>query len=160
MRPYAPRRIRHHGVRTSDGWSLKLYSVVYDRSRPLDWDGFEPALRLAETSLPHPDPARGRPGLGFLIAHQGLTGDYVVLAWWDRENEMPLRVWVRSDRADWHAAADDESVCVWDLEIVWAERGAWIECMLGAGGPRPADYLERVAPPRCGDDEALAAEGV
>jgi hypothetical protein len=100
-------------------------------------------------ALPEPDPAAGRPGLGILIAHQGLTGDYTVLAWWDSENELPIRVWVRrdgeSDRG-WRPAQGGESVCVWDLEILAAERDAWVDTMMSSAGPDPAAYRERVAP--------------
>ena len=61
----------------------------------VDWAAFEAGLKLAEAELPQPAEAAGRPGLGFLIAHQGRTGDYVVLGWWDHENELPLRVFLR-----------------------------------------------------------------
>ena len=104
MEPFAPRRIRSHGLRGPRGWQLKLYSVLYG-SGPLDWAAFEPGLQLAEAELPQPAEAAGRPGLGFLIAHQGRTGDYVVLAWWDHENELPLRVFLRRVRTEpWRAA--------------------------------------------------------
>jgi hypothetical protein len=146
MQPYSPRPIRFWGTRRAGGWTLKLYSVAYEAGRPIDWEGFEPALRLAEAALPPPDVSRGRPGLGFLIAHQGATGDYTVLAWWDNENELPLRVWVRRDREDpWRPAQDGESICVWDLEIIWAERQAWIECLLSGDVPDRDEYLARAA---------------
>lgn len=106
---------------------------------------FEPCLRVAERELPEPDEGRGRAGLGFLIAHQGRTGDYVVLGWWDNENELPLRVWVRRGPAQgWRPAEGGESICVWDLEVIWAERQAWVDAMLSPSGPSPADYLARV----------------
>jgi hypothetical protein len=146
MRPYEPREIRFAGSRGRGGWRLKLYTVRYG-ARPIDWDGFEPALRLAEEALPEPDPGRGRPGLGFLIAHQGRTGDYTVLAWWDRENELPLRVWVRRKPTEpWRPAGDGESVCVWDLEIIGAERQAWVDTMLRRGGPDAEAYITAVRP--------------
>jgi len=144
MEPYAPRTIQFCGLREGDGWKIKLYSVVYGDTS-MDWDGFETGLRLAQVSLPEPNPERGRPGLGFLIAHQGRTGDYVVLCWWDRENELPVRVWVRSSREEpWHLAQNSESFCVWDLEIMWAERNAWVQTMLAAGGSDAGAYLSGV----------------
>jgi hypothetical protein len=141
MEPYAPRAIRFSGLRPTGPWTLKLYAVAYGNA-PFDWASFEPGLQLAERALPVPDDSRGRPGLGLLIAHRGRTGDYVVLGWWDRENELPLRIFIRDGASgSWRPAADDESVCVWDLEIVWAERQAWVARMLGRGGPDPAAYL-------------------
>ncbi len=144
LQPFASREIRFQGLREPGGWTLKLYSVVYGRGS-VEWAEFEPALRLAERELPAPDEACGRPGLGFLIAHQGRTGDYVVLGWWDNENELPLRVWVRRTRGErWRPASGGESICVWDLEIIWAEREAWVETMLAATGSSRAGYLARV----------------
>jgi hypothetical protein len=141
MQAFAPRQIRFHGIREPGGWQIKLYSVLYG-SGPLDLDSFEAGLRLAERDLPQPAVTKARPGLGFVIAHQGRTADYVVLAWWDNENELPLRVFVRHGRDDqWRAAEGSESVCVWDLEILWAERQAYVTTMLGAKGSRPEDYL-------------------
>lgn len=144
MEPYSPREIRFWGLREPGRWALKLYSVLYGPG-PVDWEGFEPALQMAERQLPKVDESRGRPGLGFLIAHQGRTGDYVVLAWWDHENELPLRVWVRRGRdKPWCPAKDGESVCVFDLEILWAERRAWVETMLTKAEPNHAGYLAQV----------------
>lgn len=143
MTPYAPRDIGFLGVRVARGWSLKLYSVHY-AERPLEWDSFQPGFALAEADLPQPPTAPGRVGAGFLIGHQGRTGDYVVLGWWDNENELPLRVFVRRGGGDWRRARGSESVCVWDLEIIWHERTAWVETVLSAAGSRAIEtYLRR-----------------
>jgi hypothetical protein len=50
----------------------------------MDWDVFAPGLALAEAALPQPAVTPARPGVGFLIAHRGRTGNYTVLGWWDR----------------------------------------------------------------------------
>lgn len=143
MTAYAPRDIRFHGVRDARGWSLKLYSVHY-AARPLDWESFGPGFSLAEADLPQPPAAPGRLGAGFLIGHQGKTGDYVVLGWWDNENELPLRIFVRRAGGDWRRAQGSESICVWDLEIIWHERTAWIETVLSPGGSGAREtYLRR-----------------
>jgi hypothetical protein len=132
-----------------------MYSVVLHGSPP-DWGVFEPAIALALDTLPSPARAPGRPGVGFLIAHTGRGLWYTVLCWWDRENELPIRVWV-AEQADgppaWRPAQGSESVCVWDLDIIWHEREAWVDTMLGAGaasGGEPdtellvQDYLRRM----------------
>lgn len=143
MEPFAPRRIEFVGMREPTSWKLKLYSVVYG-SGPVDWKSFEAGLQLAERALPKPDPACGRPGLGFLIAHQGRTGDYVVLCWWEAENELPIRVWVRRTRDEcWRPGEGGESVCVWDLEVIWSERQAWVETMLARSGSDAELYMAR-----------------
>ncbi len=146
MQPYAPRAIRFLGVREAGPWRLKTYTVSCGDGA-VDLRGFGPAIAFAERALPAPDESRGRPGLGFVIAHQGRTADYLVLGWWDHENELPLRVWVRAPGAgadSWREAREGESVCVWDLEVIWAERQAWVGAMMGREGPDCAAYLARV----------------
>ncbi len=93
---------------------------------------------MAMAELPQPAQIVGRPGLGFLICHQGRTGDYTILCWWDRENELPIRVFVRDDQG-WRPARGSESVCVWDLEVIWHERCAYVESMLQAGVEAPVE---------------------
>lgn len=146
--PFAPRPIRPHGLREpapAPGWRLKLYSVTLGPEP--DWVRGEPGLQLAESLLP-PDPhASGRCGVGFLILHQGRGADYAVLAWWGRENELPIRV-VLSERSEsagasapWRPARGDESVCVWDLQVIAHERDAWVRHGLRPGGPDLDPYL-------------------
>lgn len=148
MQPFAPRRVEFHGVRSVGGWRLKLYSILYGPG-PIGWDAFAPGLALAEAALPQPAVTAARLGVGFLIAHQGRTGSYTVLGWWDRENELPLRVFARSDTppASWRASEASESICVWDLEILWAEREAYVSTVLSPSGTDVAGYLARVSAP-------------
>lgn len=129
---FQPREITPLPASVAGGFRIKRYAVapagiVFDQSR------FAAAERDLAAQLPAVDAPRGRPGAAILILHQGATADYAVMSWWDRENEMPTRVWTRPSGV-WAPAADDESFCVWDLELLWFERNAWIETVL-AGGP-------------------------
>lgn len=135
----------YHGLRGTPGWRLKLYGIAYG-PEPVDWQSFAPGLEMAEAALPSPAVTRDRPGLGFLIAHQGQTGNYVVLGWWDRENELPTRVFVSPDGrpGSWRSNREDESFCVWDLEIMWAEREAYVATVLSPAGSDPNAYLARI----------------
>ena len=146
MHPYSPRPIRFLGIRTPGGWRLKHYAITYG-PRSLDEAVFEPGLAMALAALPEPATTEGRPGVGFVIAHQGRGADYVVLAWWDRENELPLRVFVREQRdgAAWRPAQESESVCVWDLQVLGFEREAYVATLLApdAGSEAADRYLGR-----------------
>lgn len=143
--PYRPRLTRFAGVRAASGFRLKEYLIAYE-DRAIDVRRFEPGIALALRALPAPAVAQARPGVGFLVAHQGRGADYVVLAFWDRENELPLRVFVSERSGAWRPAQGGESVCVWDLEVIHAERDAYVETVL-ATGPGAADaYLARRAP--------------
>lgn len=117
----------------------------------MDWDEywreFEPGFARVLAELPATARTADRLGVGFLIAHRGRGSSYVVLGWWDRENELPVRIAVRdhAEGAVWRAAAASESVCVWDLEVIGHERDAYVASVLsGAAKPlagREADYL-------------------
>ena len=140
--PYEPRPLRYLGLRETRGYRLKTYAIVYGTG-VMRADAFEPGLRLAEASLPEPAVGDGRPGVGFAILHQGRTGDYVILGWWDRENELPLRI-VLTDGGEWRHAAGGESMCVWDLRVIWWEREAYVATMLSEDGRGVEAYLAAV----------------
>jgi hypothetical protein len=143
MQPYQPRRTAALDPMTHGEWTLKSYSIVHDAS-PFDASRFAAGLPLALACLPSPAITPARLGVGFVIQHQGRNIDDIVLGWWDRENELPLRVFVR-DPADgdrWRPAKGSESVCVWDLEVIWNERQTYIATILGtASGQGRVEYL-------------------
>jgi hypothetical protein len=140
--PYAPRATTFAGLLQQGGWRLRHWKIVYGE-RPIDAARFEGGRHLALAALPEPAVAPDRPGVGLLIEHQGNGADYVVLGWWDRENELPLRVFVR-DGAAWRPAQGSESVCVWDLEVIARERDTYVRCLLGPTGPDVEAYLADV----------------
>ena len=139
--PYAPRAAAFHGIVERAGHRLKGYSVRYG-DRPVDWEEHREGVDLALAALPEAKPAEGRPGLGFLIVHRGRAAEYVVLAWWDRQNELPTRVFVRNE-GPWRPARESESFCVWDLELFAKERDAYVDTVLSGGSAQA--YLERLA---------------
>jgi hypothetical protein len=133
FRRYAARPIRALPLLQARGFALKRYWIDLQAELAPDESEWSPAIALAVDVLPTDvDPAR--PGVGFLILHRGRGADYLVLGWWARENELPLRVIVRypgTDDAHWRAARGDESVCVWDLEVIAHERAAYVASFLG-----------------------------
>ena len=64
----------------------------------------------------------------FAIFHEGANAQYLVLAWWGNDNEMFISVSVR-EQSSWIVDSDKYSFCLWDLEILWAERNIFIETM-------------------------------
>lgn len=134
---YRPRPIRFEGTRKVEGHRLKLYSIRYG-SRPVRWGVFEKGLAIAFDALPQPVVSEGRPGVGFGIAHQGRGADYVVLGWWDRENELPTKVFVR-EGDEWRPARESESFCVWDLQIMWHERQVYVSTVLAESNAGAVD---------------------
>ena len=146
MKPYAPRRIVSQDIMSFGEWDLKRYSITMDHG-VIDPARFEGARQLASAALPMPGVAPGRLGVGFLIEHQGDGVDYCILAWWDRENELPIRVFVNEPGAGWRPARGSESVCVWDLEVIAVERAAYVATVLSRNTTDPrATYLGSVLP--------------
>lgn len=126
--PYAARVFSSAPSSRHGGWRIKRY-YVHLRGESLDVAVFRGAEALSRAELPAPARSAGRAGAAFTIGHQGRERNYFVLGWWDNENELPLRVWVRERNganARWRPARGGESVCVWDLDIVWFERSMYV----------------------------------
>jgi hypothetical protein len=140
--PYSPRALQFLGIREFRGYQLKVYSIVYGNA-PFDSDSFEAGLQVAIRELPHPPVTDERPGLGFAILHQGRTGKYLIMSWWDRENELPAKVFIAYPDG-WHLAQHGESFCVWDLRVLWWERESYIGTVLSGHGNGVEAYLSSV----------------
>jgi hypothetical protein len=141
--PYRPRDVRFRGLHEWRGWRLKEYSVVY-AGAALDRDMFAEGLALALPTLPRPAVTLQRPGVGFVILHQGRGISYLVVGWWDRENEIFSRTFWRPFGADslWREGTSGETACVWDLQVFWFEREAYLRHVLArAGVPDLDGYL-------------------
>ncbi len=146
IEPFSPRRVGWHGVRNVAGYRLKVYSIAY-QGRPTVMELADDLWPRVGGVLPQPAHDAARPGVGFIILHCGRDMCYFVAAWWDNENELPLRVWVRSRGAEdgWRPARGSESICIYDLEIISHERDAYVETIMN-GSPDASAYLARRLP--------------
>lgn len=146
---YEARPIQFLEVLEHGGWRFKIYSIVYGPD-PLDRALYDEAIDLALSELPSPAVTAHRPGVGFIICHQGRGWHYLVVNWWDNENELPQHIYVRAidarPQTDWHRAAEGQSTCVWDLQVIAAEREAYVRCALSSpDGPDLDAYLAALA---------------
>lgn len=160
-RAYQPRKLRFHGQLQDRGWSLKIYSVAQD-DLEIDAGRFREWRSLTLGTLPHPARDALRLGLGFVILHQAAVADYLVVCWWDNDNELSLRVFVSAQQSGWRPANERESFCVWDLEIIAFERQAFIDTMM-RDDPNEDQWRGRIVgeeaslPPALGPRTAPAA---
>jgi hypothetical protein len=141
--PYAPRPIRFLGVHAHAGYRIKVYSITCG-SEPLDRGMYDACLAIALDDLPHPTVTQHRPGVGFAIFHQGRGWHYLVLSWWDNQNELPQRVWVRErdhPNATWRRAEPHQSICVWDLQVIWFEREMYVKHVLSRDAANIDAYI-------------------
>lgn len=128
---FVDRAVLRGGIVEHNDWRLKQYDISFDGAAFPEID-FRAGVSLALRELQHPAVTRNRPGVGFLIRHAGKEAHYVVLGWWDNQNELLTRIMVRelSSRAPWHDASGGFSFCVWDLKVMWHERNAFVKHVL------------------------------
>ena len=145
--PYASRTQRFSGLLKHQGWNLRRHDITPTRTgAPLEVPDvvYGPGEALALSLLPQPAITRDRPGVGFLIRHPGLNQHYIILAWWDNQNELITHVLVRTATLDgvWREARGEYSFCVWDLEVFARERDRYVQHVLAPlAGPDAAAYL-------------------
>lgn len=138
---FAPRSVAFDGLVHCNGFELRSYSVNKECVQASAVSPFQEGVRLALENLPSVRD-ESCPGAGFIIKHQGVDANYVVLAWWTQENELPTRVFVTDRKTGKWREAKNESFCVWDLEIMWQERNHYIRTVLG-GSSNVSDYLDK-----------------
>jgi hypothetical protein len=83
-------------------------------------------------------PQPGDHGLGFLILHYGMDGDYLLVSDWYDANMLKHRVRGAETGADGSVtfmplAQRDLIACVWELEVIKFERDAWVRTVLARG---------------------------
>lgn len=125
--PYLPRSITPAGIKNLNCWQLKRYVIRYSQAQGAIPD-YTPAYQLVKQWLPNEAETVNRPGVGLVIEHQGKTLNYLIVGWWDNENELRVKVWVQ-EHGIWRAARD-ESFCVWDLQVIAFERDAFVDTLL------------------------------
>ncbi|MFG0307174.1 MAG: isochorismatase [Phycisphaerales bacterium JB040] len=128
---FAPRPITPGCVLEHHGYRIKRYAIHLpdvNLGRHPVGDGVDRILG----ELPSPARTRARPGVGFLIRHLGAEADYLVLTWFDSENELLQRIYTRPVQpADaWRESSRTASFCVWDEQVIHHEREAYVRHVL------------------------------
>jgi hypothetical protein len=139
--PYVPRPVVHRGLIEHLGYRMKRYAIAAP-GETFDEGRFRAGRGLALSAVPEPAMTEDRPGVGFIVEHQTAEMDFVVVGWWDRQNELTLRLIVCGEGGGWRPARD-ESFSVWELAVVAAERDAYVETVLTPGGGGVEAYLGR-----------------
>ncbi|RDI96909.1 hypothetical protein DVT68_19490 [Dyella solisilvae] len=117
------RAIERHPL---DADGIKLYTIAAT-ARPVALSAYLP--QLARMKQARPIDWRATPA--FAICHDGASARYLVLGWWGNDNEMFVAVAVEQERG-WIEDAARYSFCLWDMEVMWHERNAFVERMYGA----------------------------
>jgi hypothetical protein len=77
----------------------------------------------------------------FAIFHEGIQYPYLILAWWSNDNELFNSVSVLTEQG-WQENHQLYSFCIFDLEVIWAERNIFIETVY-CDNPNILEYHKR-----------------
>ncbi len=138
-KPYLDRKIAPLSTWTHQGWQLKRYGIEFAGTQSAA-DIFERAYSRVASWLPPRATTADRPGVGWMLEHRGKTMDYLVVGWWDNENELRMKIWV-TENGQWREALS-ESFCVWDMQVMAFERNAFVATLLQQE-PDIAAYLNQ-----------------
>ncbi len=130
---------------THGAWTLKVYGLSSHHQRP----GAE-LVSAAKEAASHILPSAcddGAHGVGFVTVHEAQDANFVFVNWWVGEAELHRHVF-RSPHETPGALVDvtAEGVAgtVWDLQVFWFERNAWVEKVLSnPAGPNLEAYLKK-----------------
>ena len=110
----------------ADPAGVKVYTISAT-GLPVDLSAYLPRLQAMKEARPMAwgdTPA-------FAICHDGASARYLTLGWWGNANEMFIAVSVEL-ATGWLEDLSRYSFCLWDMEVMWHERNAFVEHMYGA----------------------------
>lgn len=144
--PFRPVPVNFLELWEHGAWRLKVYGISYHHQRP-PAELLRAAKAVAAERLPVSPDGDGAHGVGFLGVHEGRDANFVFVDWWAGENELRHHVY----RSPANRPGALESVtaagvggCVWDLQLLWFERNAWVEKVLAnPRGPDLEAYLNK-----------------
>lgn len=143
--PYRPRPVHFLDLWQPDGWTLKAYGISYAHQTP-GAALVTAARERVDECLPASN-EQGNYGVGFVGIHEGRDFNFVFICWWADENEFHMRRYLSPvDEPDnlREATRDDAMSCVFDLQLIWFERNAWVEKVLAnPRGPDIQGYLKK-----------------
>lgn len=142
-----PMAYQHRPVRfvelwqPTSNWRLKVYGINVDHTRNseatvLDDTLLASAKATIASNVRQPEfMGKAAHGIGFMIVHQGILGNWIMLDWWSHEilwNQLLFR----SDSAakpDIQPVTNGIIACVWEIPLISFERDAWVRLVLQAG---------------------------
>ncbi len=140
--PYARRSLRPVDVWAMYGWKVKAYSLAFrdERARPELVDAMR---KLVAARLPRPAVSDAHHGAAFACAHDGETGEFVFLCWWENENELAHVVWGGAKGSGLPERGTHQTrSCVWEAAVICHERAAWLRHVLAnPSGPDLEAYF-------------------
>jgi len=130
--PYMKRTIRWDKLYPLGDWRCKIYSISAINEK-IPEALFVLAEGLLPAILPREAVTPSRYGLAFMIVHEALDGNYLLVSWWEGQNMLCHKVYASTLEAP--CRFEDFSstgiiACVWELEVIYFEKKAWTETVL------------------------------
>ena len=140
--PYHPREVRFAGRWDEGEWRIKVYTIAH-HARAMPGAAEIGAARAAARPL-LAGASDDHHGVGYLILHAGREGLFLLVDWWFGENMVAHQVLFAPPAAplEFRPFGPGGPACVWELEVMHAERTAWVDEVLRGGGGLDA-YLAR-----------------
>ncbi len=142
LTPYKKRTYAFLGLWNEGAWALKVYGINHQAERS-SGQLIDPAIIAAararvRSHLPEADRAGEHHHTGFVIIHEAIGGDWLLLHWWAQESVCCEALWHSHEEspAAFGAAPDSFMACVWELVVIDFERRAWVDTVLQHNGHR------------------------
>lgn len=139
---YAPRIVTELGIWTEGTLRMKVYGLISD-GQTITEDMRTTAQRVWAEDLPPQVAAMGDSNqLGFMIVHPGTLGVTISCHWWAQGSVLCQHLFRQLYGAEVPMDTASRPVigCVYELEVLDAERAAWRRCMMGKAQD-PEAYL-------------------
>nr|MBK9653244.1 hypothetical protein [Bacteroidota bacterium] len=138
---YTTRPIRFLEVYECGNWKIKIYSISIHNEFVK-----KETIDIAKTNISEwLKNASNYPletyKIATLILHEGKEGCFAIINWWIDDNMLQQLVYLSNnmDQIEFKLYSDKGIItCVWELEIIWFERNAWVKHVLS--NPANADF--------------------
>lgn len=137
LQSYHSRPIRFVDRVLLDDWQIKLYWISW-KGEKVNKELVERGIKIIHKRLKSVSNKFMHYNIGFGIIHEGKDGTYAIISYWIEENMLDHMVFMfDTNNQDGFKRLEPDSIvtCVWELEVLYYEKVAWIDHVL----KKPAD---------------------
>ena len=146
--PFQKRPIHYIGLKEINDWTFKCYTITAENKMVSAGQ-----INLVISNIPNWVKKTNwvemvNYKVGVLIIHEGREGTFAIVFWWVDENMLQLFAYLASENSpeNFELISDKGIVsCVWELEVIWFERNAWVQevMMQNENGGSIKNYLSK-----------------
>jgi len=149
--PYKKRAFGSLGLWNEGEWAFKVYGINY-QAEHAPGHLVNPTMVAAarthiQAQLPDLNRRDDHHHTGFVIVHQALGENWLMLHWWIQEAICCEALWKSHEATptEFGTAPKSFMACVWELVVIDFERRAWVDTMLRPDSDRDAYLATRLA---------------